>query len=173
MSFTYGQRPGDLLILMTLGILLWAWLSARLGERRVWRLGNLALLLAAVWAIVHATLLWSREAGERRALLEPFQTLRLAKLYPELYREMFMNILLFFPLGLTLPQVLSRGSRAQRLALTVLLGVALSLLVEGGQYYWGLGVAETDDVLCNTLGTLVGTLSLPLQKLFRKEKRGS
>ena len=173
MTYTYGQRPGDLLILMTLGVLVWGASAARLGSRRSWRLVNGLLLLGAAAAILHATLFWSRDPGERRALLEPLQTLRMAKLYPELYREMFMNILLFFPFGLGLAQLLPKGWRiGARLALTLGLGAAFSILVEGAQYFWGLGIAETDDVLCNALGAGAGALCLLTEALFRREKEG-
>ena len=172
-TYTYGQRPGDLLILMTLGVLIWGALAARLGSRRGWRLVNGLLLLGAIAAILHATLFWSRDPGERNALLEPLQTLRLAKLYPELYREMFMNVLLFFPFGLGLSQLLPGSWRiSARLALTLGLGAVFSILVEGAQYLWGLGIAETDDVLCNTLGAGLGTLCLITEALFRREKEG-
>lgn len=173
MTYTYGQRPGDLLILMSLGVLLWGALAARLGSRRVWRLANGLLLLAAMAAILHATLFWSRDPGERKALLEPFQTLRLARLYPELYREMFMNILLFFPFGLGLAQLLPKRWRpGARAALTLGLGAAFSVFVEGAQYLWGLGIAETDDVLCNALGAGAGALSLTAEALFRGTREG-
>ena len=109
--------------------------------------------------------------SKRLALLEPLQTLRLARLYPELYREMLMNVFLFFPLGLAacqlMPETWRPGARA---AGALGLGLALSLCVETAQYLWGLGIAETDDVLCNTLGTALGTLSLGTGALFRKGK---
>ena len=38
----------------------------------------------------------------------------------------------------------------------------LSAVIEAAQYAFGLGRAETDDVLCNTLGALLGALALPL-----------
>ena len=173
MTYTYGQRFGDLLILMTLGLLLWGGLASRWGASRLWRLANGMLLLAVTAAILHATLFWGRDPGERKALLEPFQTLRLARLYPELYREMFMNILLFFPFGLGLSQLLPRRWKpGARLVLTLGLGAALSLLVEGAQYFWGLGIAETDDVLCNTLGAGLGALCLKTEALFRSAGEG-
>ena len=171
MSFTYGQRPGDVLCFMVLGVLLWGYLSARFGKGRAWRPVNGLLFLVMVGAILHATLFWGREPGERLALLEPLQTLRLARLYPELYREMLMNVFLFLPLGLAacqlMPETWHPGARA---AGALGLGLALSLCVETAQYLWGLGIAETDDVLCNTLGTALGTLSLGTGALFRKGK---
>ena len=171
MHFAYRQRPGDLLIFMALGILLWGWLSSRFGRKRSWTALNLTLLLVILAAIAHATLLWGREPGPRRALLEPLQTFRLARRYPELYREMFMNVLLFFPFGLAVSQLLPRKmGAAARMALTAVLGALLSMGVEGAQYYWGLGVAETDDVLCNTLGGAMGALCLGTEALFRKGK---
>lgn len=173
MVYTYGQRPGDILLFMALGILLWGYFGGRFGSNRAWKRGNLAVLLVILGAIVHATLLWGREPGARKALLEPLQTLSLAKLYPELYREMLMNVFLFFPFGLAMGQLVPRSwGPGHRAALTVGLGALLSVLIEGAQYLWGLGIAETDDVLCNTLGAALGAMSLGTEALFRKRKEG-
>lgn len=42
---------------------------------------------------------------------------------------------------------------------TILFAAILSFLIELAQWKWGLGLAETDDVIMNTLGAGVGTLA--------------
>ena len=79
-----------------------------------------------------------------------------------------MNMLLFFPLGLALSHALpSRLPVWARVCITGLAGCVLSIGVEALQYRFALGTAETDDVICNTLGTLIGAASLPLSHLIQ------
>ena len=89
-----------------IGGALWGYLCAH-ADRRRWRLTNALLLLAATLIILYATLL-SRTPGTYAAVLTPFAALAAARQQPELYREMLMNIFLFFPLGLTLSNALPR-----------------------------------------------------------------
>ena len=59
----------------------------------------------------------------------------------------------------------------RRVILVVAIGLALSTAVEYIQYRFSLGMAETDDVICNTLGALVGSLSVILADFLGKHKR--
>lgn len=152
-----------------IGGALWGYLCAH-ADRRRWRLTNALLLLAATLIILYATLL-SRTPGTYAAVLTPFAALAAARQQPELYREMLMNIFLFFPLGLTLSNALPRRwHRWLRIALTTLTGCILSAGIEYAQYRFALGMAETDDVICNTLGTFVGATSLLLAHAMEKHK---
>lgn len=60
------------------------------------------------------------------------------------------NIVCFIPLGVM------GGRKNKGFAACMLLGGAVSLLIETGQFVLGSGVLETDDLLLNTLGTLAG-----------------
>ena len=152
-----------------IGGALWGYLCAH-ADRRRWRLTNALLLLAATLIILYATLL-SRTPGTYAAVLTPFAALAAARQQPELYREMLMNIFLFFPLGLTLSNALPRRwHRWLRIALTTLTGCILSAGIEYAQYRFALGMAETDDVVCNTLGAFVGASSLLLAHAMEKHK---
>ena len=140
------------------------------ADRRKWRFTNALLLLAATLIILHATLL-SRTPGTYAAVLTPFAALAAARQQPELYREMLMNVFLFFPLGLTLSNALPRRwHHWLRIALTTLTGCVLSAGIEYAQYRFALGIAETDDVICNTLGAFVGAASLLLAHAMEKHK---
>lgn len=155
-----------------IGGALWGYLCAH-ADRRRWRLTNALLLLAATLIILYATLL-SRTPGTYAAVLTPFAALAAARQQPELYREMLMNVFLFFPLGLTLSNALPRTwHRWRRLALTTLTGCVLSAGIEYAQYRFALGMAETDDVICNTLGAFVGASSLLLAHAMEKHKERS
>lgn len=131
-------------------------------------MANFVLFCAAVIAILYATIL-NRTPGNYELILTPFAALSAARQQPELYREMLMNIFLFFPLGLTLSNALPRKwHRWLRIILTTLVGCILSAGIEYAQYRYALGLAETDDVICNTLGAFIGSTSLLIAPAIEK-----
>ncbi len=150
-------------------LLLWPMLCQRVGERRRVLL-NTALACAAAFIILYATIL-TRSAGVPEVILTPYATFTAALQQPELYREMLMNVFLFFPLGLTLSNALpQKWHRWLRIILTTLVGCILSAGIEYAQYRYALGLAETDDVICNTLGAFLGAASLLAAHAIEKHK---
>lgn len=67
--------------------------------------------------------------------------------------NVLLNVALFLPLGI-LPPLLSR--RFRRWYWTIPLGLLLSAAIETVQYTLALGLADVDDVFCNTLGAALG-----------------
>ena len=133
-------------------------------------MANFVLFCAAVIAILYATIL-NRTPGNYELILTPFATFTAAQQQPELYREMLMNVFLFFPLGLTLSNALpQKWHRWGRIILTTLIGCILSAGIEYAQYRCALGLAETDDVICNTLGAFIGSNSLLMAHAFEKSR---
>ena len=150
-------------------LLLWPMLCQRVGKRRRVLL-NTALACAAAFIILYATIL-TRTPGVPAVILTPFASLTAARVQPELYREMLMNVFLFFPLGLTLSNALPRKwHRWGKIALTTLVGCILSAGIEYAQYRYALGMAEVDDVICNTLGAFLGSTSLLIAHAIEKHK---
>ena len=169
LHYIYIRSFIGIITFMALALAAWGALPARVGARR-WRWGNLVLMLLMTAAILYATL-FSRAEGSTGLILTPFATFTTARVQPELYREMLMNIFLFFPLGLTLSNALPRRwHRWGRIALTTLVGCALSAGIEYAQYRCALGLAETDDVICNTLGAFLGAASLLAAHAIEKHK---
>ena len=163
------MNPWTVCILLLSLLLLWPVLCQRVGERRRVLL-NTALACAAAFIILYATIL-NRTPGNYELILTPFAALSAARQQPELYREMLMNIFLFFPLGLTLSNALpQKWHRWGRIILTTFVGCILSAGIEYAQYRFALGMAETDDVICNTLGAFVGSASLLLAHAMEKYK---
>lgn len=103
--------------------------------------------------------------------LIPFISFDNAKTQPELYRTMYMNVLLFMPLGLSLPFALS-GKIKHNVLISILIGFLLSAVVETVQYLFHLGRCETDDVIMNTLGVIIGTTSFVIC-IFRDRIRNT
>lgn len=165
----YAMNPWTVCILLLSLLLLWPVLCQRVGERRRVLL-NTALACAAAFIILYATIL-TRTPGVPEAVLAPFASLTAARQQPELYREMLMNIFLFFPLGLTLSNALPRKwHRWGRIILTTFVGCILSAGIEYAQYRYALGLAETDDVICNTLGAFIGSTSLLIAPAIEKSR---
>ena len=163
------MNPWTVCILLLSLLLLWPMLCQRVGERRRVLL-NTALACAAAFIILYATIL-TRTPGVSAVILAPFASLTSARVQPELYREMLMNVFLFFPLGLTLSNALLRKwHRWLRIILTTLVGCALSAGIEYTQYRYALGMAEVDDVICNTLGAFIGSTSLFVAHAIEKSK---
>ena len=163
------MNPWTVCILLLSLLLLWSMLCQRVRERRRVLL-NTALACAAAFIILYATIL-NRTPGNYELILTPFAALSAARQQPELYREMLMNIFLFFPLGLTLSNALpQKWHRWLRIILTTLIGCILSAGIEYAQYRYALGLAETDDVICNTLGAFLGAASLLAAHAIEKHK---
>lgn len=169
LHYIYTRSFISVITFMALALAAWGALPARVGARR-WRCGNLVLVLLITAAILYATL-FSRAEGGTGLILAPFASLTAARQQPELYREMLMNVFLFFPLGLTLSNALPRKwHRWGRIILTTLIGCALSAGIEYAQYRYALGLAETDDVICNTLGAFIGSTSLLIAHAIEKSR---
>lgn len=165
LNFIYAQPLWIVLLEISASVIFWSflgrYLAAKYGKQRLWRLVNCLLFMAAVSIILYATVL-DRDPNQREVILRPLQSFIEAKEQPEIYRAMLMNVLLFVPFGLSLPECLPRRWHLScRILLTVLCGFLFSCGMEFLQYQYCLGRAETDDVLCNTLGaTLASTASI-------------
>lgn len=159
-------------ILITIPILLLVWSVIGGMFYKYMRIIGAVMAVIAVVAILYVTVL-SRGETEVGSDFIPFSSFERAKIQPEMYRSMLMNVFLFVPLGLPLPFVFGGGT-GKRILLTILVGLFLSVTVEAIQYFAHLGMAETDDVICNTVGTAIGScaylLCLLWIRLFNKTK---
>lgn len=160
--------PTAALILLCMAVL-WPFFSVR-TKSYGWSIINFSLFVGSLTFILFATIL-TRTPGDYEVILTPFATFTAARQQPELYREMLMNVFLFFPLGLTLSNALPRKwHRWLRIILTTLIGCVLSAGIEYAQYRYALGMAEVDDVICNTLGAFIGSTSLLIAHAIEKHK---
>ena len=153
-------------ILIAIPILLLVWSVIGAAFYKYMRIIGAVMAVIAIGAILYITVLTRSESGAGADFI-PFSSFERAKIQPEIYRSMLMNTFLFEPLGLALPFAL-KGSTAKRVLLAIMIGFALSFVVEMIQYFFSLGMAEADDVICNTVGTAIGCLSYLLTLLWRK-----
>lgn len=131
-------------------------------KQKIWKLFNRLLVIGTVGIILVATLS-SRSGGGTELILTPFYSFVEAKIQPERYRSMLMNVFLFFPLGLSLPYALPGKWKYQR-GIAILFALIISISIEFIQYHYQLGRAEVDDVICNTLGCAIGCTSYIISK---------
>ena len=83
-------------------------------------------------------------------------------------REVFLNILLYIPMGY-LPPFIIKPMRYSVLACTAV-GFLCSCATEFAQLRYGLGYFQLDDILNNTLGCFVGAvLGCLLSRLWRTQ----
>ncbi|MBR0215392.1 MAG: VanZ family protein [Clostridia bacterium] len=149
-----------LLFGMTAILLLEAASSRRAGLRRPvqW----LYILALAVYFAVYLylTFLSRKPSGQHRLRLMPFYGLMHlfegGVFHLKIFREAFLNIILYVPFGTLTLAVFHEHPHAVRI--TVLSAMACTLLTEAAQYVFGMGLAETDDLIHNLLGALMGML---------------
>lgn len=169
----YARPLWQIITGMILMAFLWRILSSYIRERynkkKFWKLINTFLVLGMLGVIFVVTLS-SRGAGGYGIIFIPFYSFIEAKIQPEMYRSMLMNVFLFFPLGLSLPYALPEKWN-RKVLLSILFAMILSIGIEFLQYHYHLGRAEVDDVICNTLGCAIGCTSYLISKKHFQRKK--
>ena len=150
---------------MALLLILWVAMEKKVGDPLRWKVFNAVVFLGIVAAILYSTVL-SRSENAQEPSWIPFYTFVEAKLQPELYRTMLMNIFLFQPIGLALPNLLPK--KAHPVFVTVVFAMLLSIGVEAAQFHYQLGRCEIDDVIMNTLGAAIGAAAFGLARISEK-----
>ena len=169
LHYIYTRPLIVIILFMMLALAVWGGSAAHIASKR-WRCGNLILAVLMAAAILYATIL-TRSEGSTSLILTPFAAFVAARQQPEIYREMLMNVFLFFPLGLTLSNALpQKWHRWGKIVLTTVIGCILSAGIEYVQYRYALGMAEVDDVICNTLGAFIGSTSLLIAHAIEKSR---
>ena len=157
--FFYALPTHTTVTLLALLYIGWPWLKQSLRPRcKTWKWICFSGLL--LWLFVVFYITWfARETGEAGFYLMPFQQMRdlLNGANIELLRSAWMNVLLFIPGGLFFNEVLPQKCPTWlRGVLVISLLAGISAGIEAGQWYWQIGRAETDDVLCNAAGAMLG-----------------
>ena len=171
----YGFSVQEVVLLMGVGYISWLVLGVVCEQKsllwkRRWKLLNICFCIASIFVIFKMTLI-GRTPGERVVELRPFYTFATVSYNSGAYRTLLMNIFLFFPFGLTLPWGFAKsGNIKQKLVIDGLIGMGLSIAIESIQYCFGIGRAEMDDAICNTLGCLFGSTSYYLCQLLKSIK---
>lgn len=122
----------------------------QLFSKRINDKAKLFLLCAYVAVILYFTF-FSKSIGIER-------TMRLTPLWSyskfdqaDIRWQVYMNVFLYIPFGFLLPY-----SSKRTFLQTFLISLCLALTTETLQYIFALGLCETDDVIHNTLGCIIG-----------------
>ena len=144
-------------------------LSVHVRNSVVW------FILSVYIAVMSVTVFLSREPGSRQGIdMTLFGTWGIT---PQAHAFVIENVLLFVPFGILCPFAVtptgrtsddtrSRGRIASRF--TVLLGFIISVGIETVQFLTERGYCQLDDIVMNTLGSLVGyMIFLVIDRIFR------
>lgn len=159
----YCLPISDAVLLITLATVVFLLLRKECQKANWFKFGVPALFICWM-AVVFFGTLGQRAGGKNLSepILTPFYSYYIALNggNPELYRTNFMNAVLFYPAGLLGCALLpSHWKTVRKVVLLASVFALLSIIIEYSQYRFGLGLAEADDVIHNTLGTLLGAVA--------------
>jgi len=145
------------------------------------RFATVILLLAVTVAIIGVTI-WSTGASYAKLDPLPFDDLRhlahrLARrpisthILSVIIVPIIANVILFVPCGFLLFIALYTVDRptVQTYVLTILLGFTFTACIEAWQYFLPSRVADVNDVIWNTVGTILGAILGHLRLRMRFE----
>lgn len=123
------------------------------------------ILIGYIFLIYCVTFFFRVVRETRRVELSPFWSYSdTNKNHAELLEENFMNVMVFIPIG----ALLGIGYLRWKWWIILLIGFALSVVIELLQLIFKRGCCEFDDVMHNTLGCLIGYGIFSLFRLCKK-----
>lgn len=170
--YIYAQDLNFVVLLTAIAVVIWAYLNATAKNKKVYLIINSAFCVLLLVAVLYRTL-FSRSGTYTEIELIPFRFYFISDDKVAAVRTFFMNAVMFVPLGLSMPYVLSRKPRKWIIVFPIIFACLLSVGIEYCQYYYHLGRCETDDVIANTLGAAVGALSYLLYIRILKNRKES
>lgn len=141
------------------------------GLKRGWRKIAGLILVGYVFVIYCSTVLFRTAADGNGHELTPFWSYEaIGNGRSELLAENVMNVIVFIPIGMILGLLLrAKGPWLVTLAV----GTGISVSIEAMQYVFHRGFAETDDVMHNTMGCLIGVgITSVIGKLLKNQYNG-
>lgn len=167
----YCLKISDAIFLLLLATAGFLYLKHRFQHHGFWKAAVSAVLLLWLGVVIWSTLLsrFSESAAQDAAWIPFYSYYRVFNgANRELLRTNFMNVVLFYPAGLLAASILPADWKSpKKLLLAALLFFTLSLSIELIQAYCDLGLGETDDVIHNTLGGIVGVLAYRLPERLK------
>lgn len=138
------------LFVVGLLVLIW-WKGFKLGLRY----GSVLLLAEWVCLVLCTIVLFRETSAERGYNLMPFWSYwdyGEHSYFMEMFGENILNVLLFMPIGF----LAGCGLRGMTFKKVLLLSSGFSVFIELLQFVFKKGFCETDDVIHNVLGCLIG-----------------
>lgn len=135
------------------------------GFRKGWRYVA-GLLLIEYIALLYCSMVicrpYSEDVGHDFTPFWSYAAIQKGRI--ELIPENVMNAVVFVPVGILLGSML-RGKGSWLIALMV--GMVISISIEAMQYVFHRGFAETDDVMHNTVGCVLGYIMVKGARLCK------
>ena len=129
------------------------------GVRTGLRWSSVLLLIEYIFLLFCSTVIFRPTGEVRQYDFHPFWSYD----RPELLVENIMNVIVFIPIGMILGSLLrvkgswtSQATKSITWLVALLIGCSISITVEALQFWFMKGFSEVDDVMHNTLGTLIG-----------------
>ena len=159
-----------LLLLLCFGTIVFI---ACYGLKRGWRKVASLILVEYVFLIISSTVIYRTDENAIGNNFMPFWSY--LEIWYEgaksLIAENVMYILAFVPIGFLLGVVVKNlRSITMNAFLVALIGCGISLSVESMQFFLKRGFAETDDVMHNTFGCLIGYILAQCSQIMLKGK---
>ena len=157
---SYSVFP-ELFIVMVLGFVFFLMASGSGKDKNKNGFKALCIFLLVVYlgVLVWMALLERADRDKRVLILTPLHSvLRILNSYNtfDVFKQILDNILVFIPFGMLLPAAAGKMPCGKTFWLTSLCGLLASLGIETMQYAFSLGYSEFDDLIFNTLGTMIG-----------------
>lgn len=137
----YLAEHSELLIVIVVSLFFLSVLSSKVS--------NKILLILYLIVMLYMTLLNRNPHSSRNAWFRIFATYQYFLTNAYLRREILNNIILFIPLGTIVARLWPRW---RRLIVPVMVSVAIELL----QFITKRGFFETDDIISNSIGGIIG-----------------
>ena len=165
-SILYELPIYEYVLLICCALVIWTLLSIWLRNRKSWKWINTIFFGMAIVLIIAVTLCFRNTEAKDFSLI-PFSSFETAKTHSDVYQEVMLNVVLFYPVGLTMPFVINRITN-HPVIITIITSCILSVIIEIFQYLFNRGYAEIDDVIFNTLGAGIGCIAFVMSRRIVK-----
>ena len=152
--YIYVSDLKTLSLYILLAFVVWGVLCWFLGHNKYFRYACVLPILISIYGILLLTVLGRSTSSQHIFVFSAAHT-------SEFYRELFMNALLYFPLGLSLSVLIGPW--------TILCGFVLSVYIELWQFITGTGIGQVTDILANALGCCLGALPYLVVKYVKNQ----
>ena len=141
----YTLNIRTLIIFIVLLGLFWVYINYRFKHEPIVIIFRWTAFIVSVYIILEYTVM-HREKSDMHVFVFG------AEIGRQIFRELFMNTILFLPFGLSAGAVIGLWC--------IPIALLMSAGIEAWQYFAGTGLAQGTDVICNTLGCCIGMVFL-------------
>ena len=163
----YEIPIGFLCIAIVFCCVLWIISAYFYMKKTWWRILNATVFIVTFVMVIMITLLY-RESEKKGVFLIPFFGFSAAKQHHDIYNQMVLNVVLFFPFGLSLPFCICTVFK-HPVVFSIVFALILSVIIEVLQYVFACGYSELDDVMLNTIGAACGASAYLIACLANKK----